>query len=236
MNPEQSNPEQSNPDQPSSSNRSEEVNPIGVAEEGYAPRERGLVRRDLFLDAASDLFSRCGYEAASLQEVVSRAGGSMATLYRLFGNKEGLFQAVIERKSSNLLEVLNLPNIKGEDPHNVLFNVGLNFLNMVLSDEALSLHRILIAESGRNPRLREIFMAVAPERSQRVLGDYLQALVTEGKLDIDDCYLAAIQFINMVKGNYHMRRLLGEEVVVSDAVRRREVTQAVNVFLEGTLV
>lgn len=147
----------------------------------------------------------------------------MVMLYCLFGNKEGLFQVVIECKFSNLLEVFNLFNIKGEDFYNVLFNVGLNFFNMVLFDEVLFLYCILIVEFGCNFWLREIFMVVVLEWSQCVLGDYLQVLVIEGKLDIDDCYLVAIQFINMVKGNYYMWRLLGEEVVVSDVVWRREV-------------
>lgn len=208
--------------------------PVEVADENYAPRKRGLLRRDRILDAATDVFSQYGYEAASLQEIVSRAGGSLATLYRLFGNKEGLFQAVIERKSTQLLESMDLPHMKGENPHKVLTNVGVHLLNLILSDDVLAVHRLLIAESGRNPRLREIFMSMAPERSQRALADYLQYMVDHGHLQIEDCAMAAVQFVNMIKGNYYMRRLLGENVVISEADQRREVEHAVNIFLRGT--
>lgn len=206
---------------------------IEVADDNYAPRKRGLLRRDRILDAATEVFSRQGYEAASLQEIVSQAGGSLATLYRLFGNKEGLFEAVIERKSTQLLDSLDLPHMMGESPRKVLFNVGINLLELILSPEVLAMHRLLIAESGRNPRLREIFMTLAPERSQRALTEYLQYQVDHGKLKIDDCRLAAVQFVNMIKGNYYMRRLLGEDIAISDEEKRRQVEHAVGLFVDG---
>ena len=174
-----------------------------------------------------------GFEAASLQEIVSRAGGSLATLYRLFGNKEGLFQAVIDRRSGNMLAQLDLPHMGGIDPQTVLFNVGMRFVDVVLSPDVLSLHRLLVAECGRNPRLREIFMTVAPERSTRALADYLETQVISGRLQLEDCSLAAMQFLNMLKGNYHMRGLLGEVVDMPYAERQRVVTHAVNLFLRG---
>lgn len=204
-----------------------------VAESGYSPRERGLLRRDRFLDAATEVFMQHGFEAASLQEIVSRAGGSLATLYRLFGNKEGLFQAVIDRRSGNMLAQLDLPHMGGIDPQTVLFNVGMRFVDVVLSPDVLSLHRLLVAECGRNPRLREIFMTVAPERSTRALADYLETQVISGRLQLEDCSLAAMQFLNMLKGNYHMRGLLGEVVDMPYAERQRVVTHAVNLFLRG---
>jgi len=207
--------------------------PASAADSGYAPRERGLIRRDRILDAATEVFMQYGYEAASLQEIVSRAGGSLATLYRLFGNKEGLFQSMIERKSQRLLEELDLPHVSGKDPQTVLYNVGISFLDVVLSPDAMSLHRLLIAESGRNPRLREIFLETAPERSTKAVADYLESQVKAGRLALDDCSLAAGQFLSMLKGSYHMRSLMGEEIVLSDAERDRVVRHAIRLFLRG---
>ncbi|MEI8649374.1 hypothetical protein P4S73_18155 [Paraglaciecola sp. Hal342] len=39
----------------------------------YAPRERGLIRRDKIIQAATQVFVRSGFEAASLQEIVALA-------------------------------------------------------------------------------------------------------------------------------------------------------------------
>src|SRR3546814_11941406 len=59
-----------------------------------SPRER---RQSAILDAAESLFLEQGYERTSLAEIVKRSGGSLATLYELFGNKQGLLRAIATR-------------------------------------------------------------------------------------------------------------------------------------------
>src|SRR3546814_1994530 len=54
-------------------------------------------RRKAILDAAESLFLDQGFDRVSLAAVVGQSGGSLATLYELFGNKQGLLRAVIER-------------------------------------------------------------------------------------------------------------------------------------------
>src|SRR3546814_15783327 len=59
--------------------------------------KRGELRTERFLDAAMAAFIETGYRRASLGEIVRQAGGSMSTLYRAFGDKEGLAPAILER-------------------------------------------------------------------------------------------------------------------------------------------
>ena len=54
------------------------------------PNPKREARRDAMLDAALELFLERGYGAISLTDVVKRSGGSLATLYELFGGKLGL--------------------------------------------------------------------------------------------------------------------------------------------------
>lgn len=199
----------------------------------YVPRERGLKRRDLFLDAATEIFVHSGFEAASLQEIVNRTGGSLSTLYRMFGSKEGLFQAVIERKASQVFSTLDLPDLSDRAPAEVLFDVGMGLLGLILSADAIGLHRLMIAEGARTPRLREIFMEHAPMRVYKALADYFTMQTKAGNLSVSDSHLAAVQFLEMIKGDYYMRSLLGEELSISAKERRRVVQFAVDVFLNG---
>src|SRR3546814_3108340 len=46
-------------------------------------------RRKAILDAAESLFLDQGFDRVSLAAVVGQSGGSLATLYELFGNKQG---------------------------------------------------------------------------------------------------------------------------------------------------
>src|SRR3546814_2220272 len=54
-------------------------------------------RRQAILDAAESLFLEQGYERVSVNAIVQRSGGSLATVYDLFGNKHGLLYAVVDR-------------------------------------------------------------------------------------------------------------------------------------------
>src|SRR5215470_10377945 len=63
-------------------------------------------RRQAFLDAARDVFLEKGYASATIDEVVARAGGSKATVYSLFENKEGLFAALVAEAAEELADLL----------------------------------------------------------------------------------------------------------------------------------
>ena len=52
---------------------------------------------DTVLDRAMTVFWRRGYEGASLAELTDAMGINSPSLYAAFGNKEGLFRAVLER-------------------------------------------------------------------------------------------------------------------------------------------
>jgi AcrR family transcriptional regulator len=205
-------------------------------DKNYTPREKGLVRRDKILDAATEVFCQNGFDAANLQEIMAQAGGSLATLYRLFGNKEGLFQAVIERNSSQMIDKLSATFAQEKEPAKVLHAMGINFLNLLLSPQVGAIHRLLIAESGRYPQLRDIFIKMAPERNLRTVAEYLQSLVDSGYLQLNDCYMAAQQLLSMFKGNYHMRCVLGDTVVLSEDEKQRYIGNAVSIFLNGCLI
>ena len=49
------------------------------------------------LDDAMEVFWRQGYDGASIADLTAAMGISAPSLYAAFGNKEGLFRAVLER-------------------------------------------------------------------------------------------------------------------------------------------
>jgi AcrR family transcriptional regulator len=52
--------------------------------------------RQRLLDAATELFCRYGINATGVDAVIDRAKTAKTTLYRIFGSKEGLIEAVLE--------------------------------------------------------------------------------------------------------------------------------------------
>lgn len=58
---------------------------------------KGERRREKLIEVATQQFLQNGYSRTSLASIIQVAGGSLATLYENFGDKRGLFFAVIQR-------------------------------------------------------------------------------------------------------------------------------------------
>ncbi len=58
--------------------------------------KRGHERCVALLESGAELFLRHGYDAVSLYDIVNHAGGSKASIYKYFGNKEGLFKSICD--------------------------------------------------------------------------------------------------------------------------------------------
>jgi AcrR family transcriptional regulator len=66
---------------------------------GRVPRE---VRERQIVELAEVLFSERGYQGASMDELARRASVPKPVVYELFGNKDGLFRACLERSAERL--------------------------------------------------------------------------------------------------------------------------------------
>ena len=69
--------------------------------------EKGKKRYELIVKTALDLFLKNGYEKTSLSDIVAISGGSLASIYTFFENKEGLFQAIIEQEIDDFIKEID---------------------------------------------------------------------------------------------------------------------------------
>lgn len=56
--------------------------------------------RDRLIGAASELFCRYGINATGIDAIVEQSGTAKATLYKAFGSKEGLIEAVLQAEGA----------------------------------------------------------------------------------------------------------------------------------------
>ncbi|KXS39906.1 MAG: hypothetical protein AWU55_281 [Halomonadaceae bacterium T82-2] len=194
---------------------------------------RGEARRERLLDAARDVFLEQGYAGASVNDVVARAGGSLATLYKLFGNKEGLFMAAMERHIATAWEVLEAGRRDATAPEQVLFELGRRMLALVFDPGVIRLTRGLAFEAERAPALGELFLRRGPDRTRQDLADYLRDQVAAGNLALADPREAAGMFMGMLLGEWHIDALLGRHPAPDDAQCAERARQCVAIFLGG---
>jgi AcrR family transcriptional regulator len=60
-------------------------------------RERGRVRVEALLDAASIVFGERGYDQATMTEIAARSSTAIGSLYRFFPTKEALGETLLQR-------------------------------------------------------------------------------------------------------------------------------------------
>jgi transcription regulator protein len=54
--------------------------------------KRGSERYEKFIQAGLEIFLEKGYEDTSLTDIIEKSGGSLASIYKFFDNKEGLLE------------------------------------------------------------------------------------------------------------------------------------------------
>jgi TetR/AcrR family transcriptional regulator, mexJK operon transcriptional repressor len=184
-------------------------------------------RRRAFLEAATAVFLEKGYANSTLDDVIARSGGSRQTLYTLFGGKQGLFEVIVSDYSSKIFGTLNVEDMLGQTPDQVLVELGIRYLQTVTSPVAVGLFRLLIAESISMPHMAKRFWEIGPNHDRTLLSSYFAHQARRGILQLTDPERAAQQFWGMLRGDYHIQGALClcgpptiEEVFVKSAISR----------------
>jgi len=107
-------------------------------------RMTGKERREQLLDIGRSLFAERGFEAASIEEIASRASVSKPVVYEHFGGKEGLYAVVVDREMSHLLEQVT-GALTGGHPRELLEQAALALLTYI--EDETDGFRILVRDS-----------------------------------------------------------------------------------------
>ena len=129
------------------------------------PTDRLDRRRTAFVDAARVLFIEQGFERTSLAEVVEKAGGSLSTLYKLFGNKAGLLAAVVECQSRDGEGLIAAAGDRELEPRAALGALAAHLRKKLLDPEAVAISRIVIAYSLEDAEFARAFHRDTLQRS-----------------------------------------------------------------------
>jgi TetR/AcrR family transcriptional regulator, mexJK operon transcriptional repressor len=204
-----------------------------VVEPEPAARPRLEARRRAFMDAANAVFLEKGYAATTLDDIIARSGGSRQTLYALFGGKQGMFEALVAERSAAIFESFPADELNDRLPEEVLPRLGIRYLEIVTTKEALGIYRLVVAESAAKREIAELFWRAGPGNARTLLGKYLSGQMHRQVLRLDDTELAARQFIGMLLGTLHMECLLGLRTTPTREEIETHVASVVKQFLQG---
>lgn len=168
---------------------------IALERAATAGGDEHTAKRRQIIDGARGVFLAQGFDAASMNDIARAAGVSKGTLYVYFQNKEELFEAIVEQECDAQAEgIFNL------DPHDhdvgsVLTRLGIAYVKFLCRPEKASAIRTVIAIADRMPEIGKRFYESGPASGIARLADYLTAQVGAGVLAVEDCEIAAAQFM-----------------------------------------
>ena len=208
-----------------------------------APRRGGRPSRadaeqlgERILEVATDLFLTHGYGATSIEAIAQRAQISKRTFYHRFDDKAVLFSAVVHRIIDRLRPAADVPLVEGANLQEVLQRLASIILRAALTPQAIALHRLIVAESGRFPHLAAVVAQPgATDEAISLIASVLEGGIREGSIALNDPInpiFAAQQFLHMVVA-VPQRRAMGLGSPMSTSETEAWPRDVVELFLNG---
>lgn len=194
---------------------------------------RSQERREALLQSAAKVFLEQGYEATSIDAIIGVAGGSKRSIYSEFGNKQGLFTAIVTQSADRALSTLVLEEIESSDLPTTLRAFGRNLMEVYMSPTLIGIYRIAVTEANRFPDLVRSFYDQGPRRATSRLSRVLEQAAARGEIRAGDCERAAGHFVAMIRDNLHLQVVLGLRPAPSRKEMHVAVDSAVDLFLHG---
>lgn len=202
--------------------------------------EKGRKRYELIVKTALDLFLKNGYEKTSLNDIVAISGGSLASIYTFFENKEGLFKAIIEQEIDSLISEID-EKIDLKISHSLedfLTKFATIIFSIVCNKKNISLGRIMMSEGSKNGgMLGRAFLDQILNKIDHVLINFFERDEIRAQLSPKfPAKFAAKSFMQSVIGVYYYNALLlNEEPKLGKKEREEHVALCVELFLNGII-
>lgn len=196
-----------------------------------APGQDPKKRRQI-LEGARKVFHANGFDGASMNDIARAAGVSKGTLYVYFENKERLFLDLIaEEKRADLWPIVSLDH-EDHDIASVLNRFGQEFLKLLTRPYYIKAMRTVFSIVERMPEIGADYYARGPQVCMEKLASYLDAQVKAQVVEIEDCHLAAQQFMDLSQSGLLRRLLFNAAPTPSEAEIALQVSRAVTFFLK----
>lgn len=192
-------------------------------------------KRQAIIEGATQMFLKHGFDKVSMDKIAKAAPVSKATLYHHFENKDALFAAVIFEICKSLLDTMTeiAPESKNVEGH--LRRIAEAFVDLIFTDKALAIYRLIIAECRHFPELGRLVYDSAPKIALRQLEKYLQTLQCDKRFTITDVAFSADAFFSLLKGDLHFKCLLGISPLPSAEQKRALIDEVIAFYMRGIL-
>lgn len=195
--------------------------------------KRGHERCLALLLSANELFLKHGYDAVSLDDIVNHAGGSKASIYKFFGNKEGLFTAICDYRREQFFKDICIPFEHGKDDLRAyLIQTLMNVKQHLMLPENAAFLRLIIEQTQRSPQLALYIHEQGPKHIQIAIANALTKADEIGMIQCKQPIYSAQLYFGIIR-NIEWCVLMGVPIRENDQETINYITYCVDRFLEG---
>ncbi|WP_404400444.1 TetR/AcrR family transcriptional regulator [Pelagibacterium halotolerans] len=189
-------------------------------------------RRKRIEQAAYEVLGEVGYNSASLLAIAKRASASNETLYKWYGNKQGLFRALVKSNARDAEQMLAAALAEGHDPLDTLASLGPVLLALVTDEKAIMLNRAAAGDVSDTGTLGRSIAEAGRDTIGPLLRDLLDRAQKDGLIACDDPAQAAETYFHLLIGDLQIRRVIGVMAQPSEAEIDRRSRNALELFLK----
>ncbi|MGA5463574.1 TetR/AcrR family transcriptional regulator [Mycobacterium sp. NPDC050041] len=171
---------------------------------------RSARKREAIMSAGRELFLSKGYRGTSVDEIAALAVVSKQTVYKHFGDKRELLEAIVSAAMNTAVQpfVQRIAALAdSDDVHRDLATLAADYLRSVLAEPVVQLRRLVIGQANALPELALTYYRQAPAQTLQALATAFGKLDERGLLSISDGDSAAIHFASLAVGHWIDRAL-----------------------------
>lgn len=194
----------------------------------YTPRQNAV------LEKALGLLVEGGDRALTTARIARAANCSKESLYKWFGDRDGLLAAIVTYQASKVRAPGSgqLPQT-AEAFHAQLTGFAVDLLSVLSGDVSLALNRLAIGQASRDDaQLGQLVL----ERGRKVIGLRAGALLEAGRLRnfirYDDQQAAFRTLYGLIIRDFHVRQLLGDTLDAGESDFEAQARTAIDQFFQ----
>lgn len=155
-----------------------------------------------------ELVHEKGYKGATTRELAQIAGVNEVTIFRIFGNKKGIVDAIIQKYA--LIDL-----IESIFQEKVVWDIEKDLKMLVREYQALLEQKrtvilLSLKETGQFADLDELLKRI-PRKYTEIITDYFTKMIEKGKMNTVDSYVIATNFVFINFGYFLMKTKINSE-------------------------
>ena len=166
-------------------------------------------RRREIQAAAYEVLAEKGYAGASMLSIAKRAGASNETLYRWYGSKQALFQALVEENARGVSDLLRQSMDADRPALETLAAVGPVLLTLLVGDRAVALNRAAAADVADGGELGRTLARSGREAVVPLLAMTFERARDAGDLAFSSTREVVERYLGLLISDLQVRRVIG---------------------------